>query len=162
MLNKAALKISLILLVLTIAAFVTQKTLPQEFPGNYPRFAPPVEAVFDFTDQRIRISVPEELNGFRVFVFAYDPQGHMQAIIKPVEDGIIEVDKGDCSDIEVRFDQGNQVADFEILKRMDGYTRGIDMCAALREAKEKGRQSGIQRCLYPVNVITQSGSLVGK
>ncbi|MEN6438799.1 MAG: 4Fe-4S ferredoxin [Syntrophobacter sp.] len=150
MLSRTALKISFIILALTMAAFLIQKTLQQDFPGNYPKFAAPVNANFEFAGQHIRIGVPSELNDLRVFVFAYDSRGHMQAVVKAVEDGTIEVSEGDFSDIDVGFSQGNQIAGFEILKRMDSYTRQVDMAKALREANENGRQIGIQRCLYPV------------
>lgn len=149
MLSSAAVKVSLIILGLTAAAFLVQKTLQENFPGNYPKFAAPVEARFEFVDQKVRIRVPNELNDLRVFVFAYDSQGHMQAIAKPVEDGTIEVNPGDYSDIDVRFDEDDQVAGFEMLKRMDSYTRELDMFKALKEARANGRRIGIQRCLYP-------------
>ncbi len=150
MAGNAAIKVSLIILGLAAGAFLVQKTLREDFPGNYPKFAAPVKASFEFVDQKVRIRVPNELNGLRVFVFAYDSQGHMQAIVKPVENGIIEVDRGDRSDIDVRFDKDDQAAGFEILKRMDSYTRELDMFNALKEAMANGRQTGIQRCLYPL------------
>jgi ferredoxin len=150
MFSNAAVKVSLIILGLTAAAFLVQKTFQEDFPGNYPRFAAPVEAGFEFVDQQVRIRVPNELNDLRVLVFAYDPQGHMQAVVKPVENGTIEVNQGDYSDIEVRFDKDDQVAGFEMLKRMDSYTRRLDMFNALKDARANGRRIGIQRCLYPV------------
>lgn len=150
MFSNAAVKVSLIIIGLTAAAFLVQKTLHEDFPGNYPRFAAPVKAGFEFVDQQVRIRIPDELNGLRVFVFAYDSQGHMQAVAKPVENGTIEVNQGDNSDIDVRFDKDDQVAGFEMLKRMDSYTRELDMFNALKEAKANGRRIGIQRCLYPV------------
>ena len=64
--------------------------------------------------------------------------------------GTIEVNRGDCSDIDVRFDKGDQVAGFEMLKRLDSYIREVDMFNALKEAKANSRPMGIQRCLYPV------------
>ncbi|MEN6436953.1 MAG: 4Fe-4S ferredoxin [Syntrophobacter sp.] len=149
MISKSALKVSLILLGLTVAAFIVQKSFREEFPGNYPKFARPVDANFEFFNRQVRIAVPDELNDFRVFVFAHDSRGHMQAIIKQVVDGTIEVREGDYADIDVRFD-GSQVAGFEILKRMDNYTRETDMFNALKEARVNGRQAGIQRCLYPL------------
>jgi ferredoxin len=149
MLSNTAVKVSLIILGLTVAAFFVQKTLQEEFPGNYPRFAAPVQAGFEFVNQRVRISVPDQLNDLRVLVFAYDSRGHMQAVVKLVEDGNIEVSEGDYSDIDVRFDKGGQVAGFEMLKRMDSYTRELDMFKTLKDARANGRQTGIQRCLYP-------------
>lgn len=150
MLNNSAMKISILMLGLAVAAFLVQRTLQEEFPGNYPQLAPPVNASFEFFNRQVRISVPGELNDLRVFVFAYDSQGHMQAIVKQVVDGVVEVREGDYSDIDMKFDGGGQVAGFEMLKRMDGYTRELDMFKALRDAKSSGRQAGIQRCLYPV------------
>jgi ferredoxin len=150
MLSNSPVKVSLIILGLSAAAFLVQKSLMVEFPGNYPRFAAPVKAGFEFADQQVRIHVPTELNDLSVFVFAYDSQGHMQAVVKPAENGAIEVNRGDYSDIDVRFDEGDQVAGFEMLKRMDSYTRELDMFTALKEAKANGRRIGIQRCLYPV------------
>jgi ferredoxin len=150
MIANSPVKVSLIILGLTVAAFLVQKTIQQEFPGNYPRFAAPVKAGFEFADGQVRIRVPDELNNLSVLVFAYDSRGHMLAIVKPVEDGAIEVNRSDYSDMDVRFDQGDQVAGFEMLKRLDSYTREVDMFDALKEAKANGRRIGIQRCLYPV------------
>ncbi|MGO9315954.1 MAG: 4Fe-4S ferredoxin [Syntrophobacteraceae bacterium] len=150
MLSNAAVKVSLIILGLTVAAFLVQKTLHEDFPGNYPKFTAPVEASFEFIDKQVHISVPKELNDFHVLVFAYDSQGHMQAVLKPVVEGTIEVNQGDNSDIDVRFGNGDQVAGFELLKRMDSYIREVDMFNALKEARANGRQTGIQRCLYPL------------
>ncbi len=150
MLSKAALKVSIIVLGLTLGAFLIQKTLRQDFPGNYPKFAAPVKAGFEFTARRVRVTVPGGLNDRRVFVFAYDSEGHMQAVVKTVEDGTVEINVGDYSDIDIWFDRENRVAGFEMLKRMDNYTRRLDMFEGLREARDNGRRIGIQRCLYPV------------
>jgi ferredoxin len=148
--GSTVLKVSTVILGLTVVAFFAQKTLTEEFPGNYPKFAEPVKAGFQFTEHQVRIRVSEELNDVRVFVFAYDSRGHMLAVFKPVENGAVEVNQGDWSDLDVRFDKDDRVAGFEMLKRMDSYIRKVDMFASLKEAKANGRPTGIQRCLYPV------------
>ena len=67
MVSNSAVKVSLIILGLTVAAFLVQKTLHEEFPGNYPKFAAPVKAGFEFTDRQVRIRVPDELNELQRF-----------------------------------------------------------------------------------------------
>ena len=150
MVIKSAIRVSLIILFLTISAYIIQQTIYENFPGNYPKFASPVEAEFNFGNKQARIHVPSELDGLNVFVFAYDTQGHMQALVKPVLNGAVQVSRGDYSDINVKFGENGEVTGYGMLKRMDGYTREIDMFDALKEAKTNGRQIGIQRCLFPV------------
>lgn len=147
--SKGTLSSALILIALSVCAMLAQASHDEQFPGNYPSFDGPIEASYSFDSASVTLDVPAQLNGLRVFIYAYDSQGHMFGILKPVANGRIAVSRGDYADVEIGT-QGRQVTGYELLKRLDHYLRQVDMFELLKTAKANGHRYGVQRCLYPI------------
>jgi len=147
--NNSAFKLAVVLLALSVCAMLTQASHDEQFPGNYPAFEGPVEVSYEFSNGSVTLDVPAKLNGLRTFVYAYDRQGVMFGILKPIANGRITVNRGDYADVKIAT-SGRQVTGYELLKRMDHYLRQVDMFELLQQAQDNGLRHGVQRCLYPM------------
>ncbi len=137
-----------ILLVLLGALVALRKYFPT-FPGDYPEIAPPIENTFEYFTDRVEIRLARESKLGRLIVFAYDAGNNFIGILKPVENGVVIVRKGDFADITARV-EGNEIKDVVFLKKMDRYIRKIDMFDAVLYARSNTLRFGVQRCLYPI------------
>lgn len=147
--SSAPIKLAAALIAMSVCAMLVQASHSESFPGSYPSFESPIEATYTFAGSTATIAVPNQLNGLRVIVFAYDSSGRMFGILKPVSNGAVTVKHGDYADVEIRT-EGRRVLGYDLLKRMDSYLRQVDMFDLLKDAQAKGRLHGIQRCLYPL------------
>jgi len=149
MFKQPVTKILLLILIVLVGSFVAIRTIFYTFPGDYPLIAPPLESTMTYYDDRTEINVPGKFKLGRLIVFAYDERNNYIGILKPIENSLVVVRKGDYADFTVAV-KGGKVEDVVFLKKMDRYVRKIDMHEALVRARDKKLRYGVQRCLNPI------------